>query len=274
MRLSRIKAKLAKNEPVLLTQLHFTDPSVFELTSLMGFDGIWMDLEHHGYSLETAQHLMRAARVGTSDILARPAKGEFMRMCRLLESGAQGIMYPRCDDAREAAEVVRWAKFAPLGTRGFDGANADMPYCTQGMTDYLRDANAQTFILVQIEDPKALDNVEAIAAVEGVDVLFFGPADFSVLSGIPGQFEHPVMQKAIERIAAAAKNTGKHWGLPTGTVAQTQQLIELGARFICHGADIIMVKQGLEQIQKNFAPLGFQFESRLNAGPGSYLERK
>src|SRR5690349_18777398 len=119
MRNSRIKAKLARNEPALCTQLHFTDPSVFELTSLMGFDGIWMDLEHHGYSVETAGQLMRAARVGTSDIVARPAKGEFMRMARLLELGAQAIMYPRCDSAEEAAEVVKWAKFAPLGRRGF-----------------------------------------------------------------------------------------------------------------------------------------------------------
>ena len=72
----------------------------------MGFDGIWMDLEHHGYRLETASTLMRAARVGSSDIVARPAKGEFMRMGRLLEAGATGIMYPRCGDAAEAADVV------------------------------------------------------------------------------------------------------------------------------------------------------------------------
>src|SRR5690554_837772 len=105
MRASRIKAKWQRNEPALATQLHFTDPTVFELTSLMGFDAIWMDMEHHGYSLETASHLMRAARVGSSDIIARPAKGEFMRMGRMLEMGAQAIMYPRCQSPEEAAEV-------------------------------------------------------------------------------------------------------------------------------------------------------------------------
>ena len=73
----------------------------------MGFDGIWLDLEHHAHSVETANQLMRAARVGGADIVARPAKGEFMRMGRLLEAGAQAIMYPRCDDPEEAAEVVR-----------------------------------------------------------------------------------------------------------------------------------------------------------------------
>ena len=139
MRTSKIKAKLKRDEPVLLTTLHLTDPSLFELTSLMGFDGIWMDMEHHGYSVETATTLMRAARVGTADIMVRPAKGEFMRMGRMLEAGAQGIMYPRCDDADEARQVVTWSKFAPLGRRGFDGGNPDMPYCTMPM-DELRPA--------------------------------------------------------------------------------------------------------------------------------------
>src|SRR5207247_7294611 len=99
MRTSTVKAKLARNEPVLLTTLHLTDPSMYELTSTMGFDGIWMDLEHHSYSAETAAQLMRAARVGGADIMARPGKGEFMHLGRLLEAGAQGIMYPRCADA-------------------------------------------------------------------------------------------------------------------------------------------------------------------------------
>ena len=77
MRTSRIKAKLSQNEPALCTSLCLSDPAVFELTSLMGFDGIWMDLEHHSYSVETAGQLMRAARVGLADIVARPAKGEW-----------------------------------------------------------------------------------------------------------------------------------------------------------------------------------------------------
>src|SRR5438874_141706 len=189
MRSSRIKAKLKRNEPVLLTTLHLTDPSLFELTSLMGFDGIWMDLEHHGYSVETATALMRAARVGGADILARPAKGEFMRLGRLLEAGAQGIMYPRCADAAEAREVVTWSKFAPLGKRGFDSGNADVPYCMMPMDEYVRAANEQTFLVIQLEDRQAVANAKAIAEVEGVDVLFFGPADFMVLNGIPGQFD-------------------------------------------------------------------------------------
>lgn len=259
MRISRVKAKLRRNEPVLLTTLHLTDATLYEMVTLAGFDGIWMDLEHHGYSVETAAGLMRAARIGPTDIMARPAKGEFMRMGRLLEMGAQGILYPRCDNAEEAREVVKWSKFAPLGRRGFDGGNPDMPYCSMPMPEYLREANEQTFVCVQIEDPEALEHVEEIASVEGVDVVFFGPADFTVLSGIAGQFQHPLVNQAIERVAKAAQAAGKHWGMPAGTVERAQELMALGARFICHGADLIMVKNGLEEIQRRFRPLGFTF---------------
>ena len=263
MRPSRIKAKLSRGESALITCLHLTDPSVYELTSLMGFDGIWMDLEHHGYSVETATQLMRAARVGVSDIVIRPAKGEFMRMGRMLEAGAQAIMYPRCADAAEARELVRWAKFAPLGQRGFDGSGADVPYCTMPIPDYIRQANEQTFLIVQLEDPQAVDAAAEIAAVDGVDALMFGPADFSILAGVPGQFDHPVMHEAIRRVAHAARHAGKHWGMPAFSPPHARTLADLGARLFFHMADIVLIRNGLNEIQKQFAPLGFTFEKNV-----------
>ena len=263
MRASRIKAKLRRGEPVLVTTLHLIDPSVFELTSLMGFDGIWMDLEHHTYSVQTAAELMRAARAGSADIVARPAKGEFMRMQRMLEAGAHGIVYPRCDNAQEAAEVVGWMKFAPEGRRGFDGGNPDMPYLSMPMDQYVAEANRQTFLILQIETPQAVEGVDEIAAVDGVDVLMMGPADFSILSGIPGQFDHQRSRDAKRKIAEAASRAGKHWACPAGSVQQARALIEMGARVIFYQADILMVKSGLEQVQREMGPLGFTFDNRL-----------
>jgi 4-hydroxy-2-oxoheptanedioate aldolase len=262
MRISRIKAKLSRNEPVLLTTLHLTDPSLFEMTSLMGFDGIWLDLEHHHFSVETANEFLRAARVGSSDVMVRPAKGEFMRMGRILEAGATGIMYPRCDDAAEAREVVKWAKFAPQGQRGIDAANPDNPYCMMPLVEYLKAANEQTFLVTQIEDPKALKHCDEMAAVDGVDVIFFGPGDFSILSGIPGQWDHPLIDDAMHKIAAATKKAGKHWGMPIFSIDHAKKVLDLGGRFLCHSADIIMVKTALEDMQRKFEPLGVTFERR------------
>jgi 4-hydroxy-2-oxoheptanedioate aldolase len=261
VRTSIVKKKLRRDEAALVVCLHYTDASIHEMTSLMGFDCIWLDLEHHGYSVETATQMMRAARVGSSDILARPAKGEFMRMSRLLEMGATGILYPRCDNAEEAAEVVRWAKFAPQGQRGADGANADMPYLMMPIGEYVRKANEETFVAIQVEDADAVARADEIAAVDGVDILFFGPGDFSILSGFPGQMDHPEIERAMEHVAAAARRHGKHWGMPCFSPDHGRKLLDMGARFLAHGADIVLLKRALENIQAQFSPLGFHFGS-------------
>jgi 4-hydroxy-2-oxoheptanedioate aldolase len=253
MRSSIVKHKLARKQPVIGIALHLIDPSVYEMASLMGFDYIWMDLEHHAYTVETANNLMRAARVGKADLMARPAKGEFMRIGRLLESGAHGILYPRCDNADEARQVVRWSKFGPLGTRGYDGANADMPYCSMDMVEYLTQANAETWNVIQIEDPKALEHADEIASVEGIDVLMLGPADFSILSGIPGQFQHPKIDEALKVIAQAASRHGKAWGTVAGTPQRVQELLNRGALWTTIGCDLIWVKNGLEQAKRDIA---------------------
>jgi 4-hydroxy-2-oxoheptanedioate aldolase len=271
MRNSRIKAKISRNEPALCVQLHLMDASVFELTSVLGFDGIWMDLEHHGYSVETAGQLMRAARVGSTDIVARPAKGEFMRMSRLLELGAQAIMYPRCDSPAEAAEVVRWAKFAPLGTRGFDGSGPDCDFTAAPATEYLAHANRETLVIIQLEHQQAIDQAEAIAATPGVDMIMLGPADFSILSGVPFEFDHPKVTQALAAVAKAAHNTGKHWAC-TSTLEKARPALDLGCRLLFCNADIVMVKNGLQEMQRQFAPLGFSFDNRLTGNARSYLE--
>lgn len=246
--------------------LALTDPTIAELASLLGFDCLWIDLEHSSRSLESVSHLMRGARVGCADVIARPAKGELMRMSRMLEAGAHGIMYPRCEHEDEAAEVVRYCKFAPQGARGMDGGGPDMPYCSMSLPDYIAEANRENFLFVQIEDPRSLERVEKIAAIEGVDGIFFGPGDFSVLAGVPGQMEHPKIVAAQERIAAATKSAGKRWGMPGLSLEHVAQIRSMDASFIAWGTDIVILKEGFEAIQKQFAPLGFSFDNKLADG--------
>ena len=264
MRMSRVKTALRQDRPALFYCLHLEDPSVWEMVSLIGPDCLWLDLEHHSHSLRTASELMRAARVGTSDVIARPAKGEFMRMQRMLECGAQGILYPRCDNAQEAQEVVQACKFAPLGRRGADGGNPDMPYLSMDIAEYVRVANEQTFLIIQIEDELASHEAEAILSLEGVDGVMLGPGDFSVLEGFPGQFQHDKIQQALARIATAARNTGKHWGTTVDTVQRAEQLVEDGARLLFTGADIVVIKKALERIAEDWGAMGIRFENRLS----------
>lgn len=271
---SRVLTNLKQGLPTLGIALHLNDPTLFEMASLMGFDAIWLDLEHHGHSVETAASLMRGARVGGCDVVARPGKGEFMRMSRMLEAGAAGIMYPRCDSAEEAAEVVKWAKFAPIGKRGFDGSGPDVPFLLTPMKEYLPQANQNTFIIIQIEEPHALEQVDAIFAVPGVDMVMLGPADFSVLTGIPAEFGHASIRTAIERVAAASKRAGKNWAATCGSLEQARHYLEMGARLVFHGCDLVYVFQGLEQLKKEAAQiLNIKVGESAAATGSSYLQK-
>lgn len=244
MRPSRVKQLWAASQPAFCTLVHLTDPAVCELVSALGFDCVWLDLEHHATSVETAARMMTAVRAGGSaDVMARPGKGEFMRLGRLLEAGAQGILYPRCDSAAEAREVVRWAKFAPLGERGFDGANADNQFGQATAADYVRAANAETWLAVQIESPAALRQTRAIAEVPGVDMIFFGPADFSLLDGRPGDVQGPATLRALEQAARQTRAAGKQFGTLAVDEVHVRRCLDLGATFIAWGSDIAHLRR-------------------------------
>jgi 4-hydroxy-2-oxoheptanedioate aldolase len=128
-----------------------------------------------------------------------------------------------------------------------------MPYCSMDTTEYIRMANAETWVVIQIEDPKALEHVDEIAAVEGVDVLMLGPADFSILGGFPGQFQHPRIDEALKVLARAAERHGKAWGTVAGSPQRVQELLNRGALWTTCGCDLIWVKNGLEQAKQDIA---------------------
>ena len=253
---STVLRKIASGQTAYGTSLQFVDPAVFEMTASLGFDAIWLDLEHHSLSDHQGAELIRAARAGgPTDVVIRPGKGEFMRMARLLEAGAHGVMYPRCETPAEAAEVVRWAKFAPIGERGFDGAGADGDYMSHPMQDYLKRANANTFIIIQVEDQRAIDRCEEMLATPGVDMLMLGPADLSVLSGHPGVVEKTKVAPASQRVADAAKKTGKSWASTSFSLEHVLKLTQMGAGLVFHGADIVFVRRGLAALRDSLQKL-------------------
>ena len=164
MRFSRVKAKLQQGEAALIICCHFIDPSVYELVSLLGFDGIWLDLEHHATSDETAATLMR----GCARRRVRRDRATCQGRVHADGSAVGGRRTRHHVSAlrvgQEAAELVRWAKFAPQGERGVDGANGDNPVLRMPMPPYLRAANDNTLLIAQLESPRALDEADAIAA--------------------------------------------------------------------------------------------------------------
>ena len=255
MRPSKVKQIWSDGGLALGTLIKSTDPVHTEVLSQLGFDFLWYDLEHADKSVETFSNLCRASRVGDVDILARPARWETMRMGRLMEAGAHGIMYPRCESAEEAREVVRWAKFHPLGERGFDGGSADNNFGSYPASDYTLQANKETWITIQIESPAALPHVREISEIEGVDCIFFGPGDFSLLSGKPGQIKDNTVLNAAKQIAKDTLAAGKVFGTLVFDMDHSRFMQDAGAKLIIHGADIIYYKSAYAQLLDNYANL-------------------
>jgi 4-hydroxy-2-oxoheptanedioate aldolase len=256
MKINELKQRLQRNEPVFITTLHLADPLVYELASLIGVDGIWLDMEHRPFTLETTKRLITAAKAGgNTDVIVRTSRHEYPLVTRVLECGAQGVIYPRCSDADEAREVVRAAKFAPIGARGCDGWGRDAPFGTMPIEDYVRTANEQTLVIVQIESPDAVEQAEAIALVEGVDALMFGMGDYSVLSGVPGQVHHEKVIDASRRVRQAALKAGKHFGQPVPSLEAAEEMIAEGGLVVFHNADVLMINRGLRNMKEQIDQL-------------------
>ena len=137
-----------------------------------------------------------------------------------------------------------------------------MPYLSMGLAEYVRAANEQTFIIVQIEEERTSLEAEAILNVDGIDGVMVGCADFSVIEGFPGQFDHPKIQAAFDRVANAARNAGKHWGTTAGDPAFAKQLVDAGARLLFSGADIVAVKKAVEKLAQDWHEIGVSFQPK------------
>lgn len=257
MKQSLVKARWAEGKAARCAILHLADGAFAEFAAAQDcFDCIWYDLEHGPISVERAADLFRAVRLQGKDVMARPGKGEFMRMGRMLEQGANGIMYPRCETAEDAREFVRWAKFAPLGERGYAGDNAEAGYGTADVNAYVTAANEETFLAPMIESPTALANALAIAETEGVDMLFFGPGDYSVLSGIRGPLDSPEILKAIEKACGIARSAGKHFGSLAITETQIRRLKDMGADFFMTYSDMAAIADSFAATAERLKGLG------------------
>jgi len=217
-----------------------------------GYDAVWLDQEHCALTLAEIQQTNRAARSVGLDSFVRLAPTDYATVMRPLEAGAGGVMAAQVRSAHQAEEIVQWAKFYPRGLRGINNSGIDGGYGTIPFADYLRKANAETFIAIQIEHVDALEEVDHIAAVKDVDVLFVGPADLSQSMGLPGEWNHPLMWKALERVAEAAKTHGIHWAILPPDPIYARRCVELGCRMLSLGLDVWAVQKGLKVFRQEY----------------------
>jgi 2-keto-3-deoxy-L-rhamnonate aldolase RhmA len=231
------------------------DPWLTEVVGRLGFDAIWLDMEHRPLGYDILNPISLACRATGIDLIVRILKTGYSTPMRVLESGANGSMVPHCRSVEEARQWVEWTRFLPLGRRGFDGAGVDADYMLADPLEYLDHANRETLLILQVEDWEAVECVEKIAAVEGVDLLLIGPADLTLSYGVPMQLEHPEVQKAIDRVASAVAKAGKWWGIATATPQAAQRALDRGARMITCGSDHVFLVRGFQDAYVQFKDL-------------------
>lgn len=254
MRRSKILAKLRMNKPVLLVSITLAPSALaVEIAGRAGIDGLWLDMEHRPWGQREVAAQIIAGRMVDIDTMVRIRKGEgYTSFFRPLEDGATGIMVPHVKTREEAEWVVRNAKYPPLGRRGVETAMSDADTLFADPHEYLEHANRETFVVLQIEDAEALDQLSEIAAVPGLDVLFVGPADLSLSLGVPFDFGSRRFREAVDAVAAAARAHNLHWGLPVPSVEDAARYAEQGARFFPLGGDFGWFKQACLEVRQRF----------------------
>ena len=243
MRTSKTVAKLRSDKFVRCTALGHVIPAYFTMAAEAGYECIWFDLEHRAMSDREAQMMLAYAHLADIDVMVRTPTVEKQKLYRYLEDGASGFMIPHCNTKAHAEHVRDCIKFPPLGDRGLDGAGFDSNFFYSEMKTYTDDANRETFLVCQVETTEAMDNADAIASVEGVDLLFIGPGDLGM------RLKHDpkgrTLDDAMDIVNAACEKHGKHWGITAGTIEELTDRRARGAKLIPWGGDFGFMRAGL-----------------------------
>ncbi|HBY54693.1 MAG TPA: aldolase [Marinilabiliales bacterium] len=238
LRESQVLRKLRAGENVSCFKLNLSNGEIAEIAAQSGFDCIWLDREHVVQDWSDIKTQNWAAKAHNVDVMVRVSRGSYSDLIKPLELDATGILVPHIMNLEDAKKIIHYTRFNPIGRRPIDGGNADGAYTCMDFDEYLIQANKQRFVALQIEDPEPLDDLEAIAELEGYDMLFFGPGDFSQGIGAPGQWDHPLLVEIRKRVAEVARKYGKY-AATTGTIQNLKELIDMGYQFISIGADVI-----------------------------------
>ena len=171
-------------------------------------DWVFLDSEHSPFSSDTLHELVRAYRATEITAVVRVCDFQYDLVARALDSGAEGIIFPRCEDPAQLAHAIRGAKFPPLGHRGFGLGPPQIWYQTATFDEITAHCNSETLLIAQIESTGALDRLDDLASVEGLHSLLIGPADLSISLGVGGQWDHPRLVDAVDQVIAACGERG------------------------------------------------------------------
>lgn len=234
MQANSAKAKLRNGETIIGSYVRHPDPGLTEILCHLGFDFLFFDGEHSPLGEREGENLARACELTGVTPIARVPTNQPWMIGRHLDTGMQGIQIPMVNSAAEAEAAVRAAKYQPLGARGLAGARAAQygQVVHFSYPAYIEKANAETMVIVQVETPASVEALPEIVKVPGIDVVFIGPTDLSNSLGAPGDWNHPEVRKAFDRIVAIVNESDKVLGVLATTAELSIAWRKRGARYI------------------------------------------
>jgi 4-hydroxy-2-oxoheptanedioate aldolase len=252
------KQALKEGRPQIGLWLGLGDSYAAEICATAGFDWVLIDNEHSPNDLRsTLQAAQAVAAYPQTHAIARVPMGHGhvgrMLVKQYLDIGLQTLLVPMVDTAEQARELVRNMRYPPLGVRGIGGARASR---WASYADYAQRANDEVCLIVQIESREALDNLEEIAAVDGVDALFIGPSDLAASLGYVGNNTHPDVQKVVDETIRRIVKCGKAPGILTLDDTLIRHQLDIGALFVAVGIDHTVLARGTRQLAAQYKDLG------------------
>ncbi|MDR8386343.1 MULTISPECIES: 4-hydroxy-2-oxoheptanedioate aldolase [unclassified Pseudomonas] len=251
MPINTFKQRLRSGEAQIGLWLGLADAYCAELAANAGFDWLLIDGEHAPNDVRGMLGQLQAVAPYPSQPVIRPVVGDTALIKQVLDIGVQTLLVPMVESAGQARELVRAIHYPPQGVRGVGSALARASRWNS-IAGYLDKADEQMCLLVQIESREGLANLDAIAAVEGVDGVFIGPADLSASMGFRGNPGHPTVQAAIEDAIARIRQSGKAAGILSADEKLARRYIELGAAFVAVGVDTTVLMRGLQSLAATF----------------------
>ncbi len=234
MRKSKTLARIRAGEVIRTCVMGHYIPAYVCHAARAGYDCLWLDLEHRALTIHEVQALMAFSHLYDIDIMVRPPTLEKTGLYRYLEDGAAGLLIPHVSTAEKAEMLVDAVKFPPLGDRGLDNAGLDADFYLHDADEFVAWANRETFLCVQIETPLGVRNVDSIAAVPGVDMIFVGPGDLGLRLRQSGEMS---LDEAWEIVAAACKKHSVAFGGPTLAFDEMQKRKGQGAQLLVNSSE-------------------------------------
>lgn len=246
-----VKQLLREDKPVVGATITVSSPDVAAQAAMTGFDFLWIEMEHAPVTLESLRAMVLATRGLRAVPFARVPVNELWTAKRVLDVGVHGVIFPFTSTPELAAQAVQACKYPPLGRRG-SGAGLAMRTWPEPES-YYESADRNIMVVIIIEEARAVENIEAIAATPGVDVLFIGTSDLSFSLGLRGDQQHPKHREAVARIVEAAQRHHKVVGRPAGNPDQIKEFVKQGFRFFQCTTDLGFMASAMRRFLE---PLG------------------